>query len=216
MARQVLPPVPEFTHEFLPYGCDSRPLKNVPFCPISETDSKFNPRNLPYIPAVKFFVFLELESRLKAGTFFKGLRSLTRINIIQLGVAPVDKFKYDGVMAVPMTNLTIRINLNLSRHCIETAIRRRYNRCLSRSFKTRSLDKDLKREINLLKTALESLDFSYLRSTWAELAGHGKAVVTLGWDRRHRIGILVNGHPIEFIDQPASGSTGEPTDRPAG
>jgi len=32
--------------------------------------SKLNPRNFQYIPAVKFFVFLELEQKL---TFFKGL-----------------------------------------------------------------------------------------------------------------------------------------------
>ena len=115
-----------------------------------------------------------------------------------------------------MTNLAMRINLNLSRHCIETAIRRRYNHCLSRAFKPGTLDKDLECEINLLKTALESLDFSYLRSTWPELAGHGKAMVTLRWDHRYQIVILINGHPIEFTDQPASGSTGEPTDRPAG
>jgi len=38
-----------------------RPLKNVPFRPISASDSRLNPRNIPYIPAVKFFVFLELE-----------------------------------------------------------------------------------------------------------------------------------------------------------
>jgi hypothetical protein len=37
------------------------PLKNIPFRPISASDSKFNPRNIPYIPAVKFFAFLELE-----------------------------------------------------------------------------------------------------------------------------------------------------------
>ncbi len=111
-------------------------------------------------------------------------------------------------MVVSMTNLTMRINLNLSSHCIETAIRHRYNHCLSQAFKTRSLDRVLEREINLLKTALESLDFSYLRSTWPELAGHGKAMVTLRWDRRHRIGILVNGHSIEFTDRPASWLTG--------
>jgi len=103
-----------------------------------------------------------------------------------------------------MTNLTMRINLNLSRHCIETAIRRRYNHCLSRSFKTGTLDKDLECEINLLKTALELLDFSYLRSTWPELAGHDKVEVTLGWDHCHRISILINGHPIEYSDPPAS------------
>jgi len=51
-----------------------RPLKNAPFCPISASYSKFNPRNIPYIPAVKFFVFLELEQKL---TFFKGLKIIT-------------------------------------------------------------------------------------------------------------------------------------------
>ncbi len=100
-------------------------------------------------------------------------------------------------LAVSMTNLAMRINLNLSRYCIETAIRRRYNHCLSQAFKTRSLDRDLEREINLLKTALESLDFSHLRSTWPELAGHGKAEVSLEWSHCHRIGIRINGHPIE-------------------
>ncbi|MEA3232973.1 MAG: hypothetical protein U9Q05_14550, partial [Thermodesulfobacteriota bacterium] len=95
-----------------------------------------------------------------------------------------------------MTKLSIRINLNLSSHCIETAIRRRYNRCLSRSFKTRSLDRNLEREINLLKTALESLDFSYLRSTWPELAGHGNATVALILDDRRRIDIFINEHCI--------------------
>jgi len=53
-----------------------RPLKNVPFCPISAPDSKFNPRNIPYIPPVKFFVFLELEQKL---TFFKGLMLFHRL-----------------------------------------------------------------------------------------------------------------------------------------
>jgi hypothetical protein len=48
-----------------------RPLKNVPFCPISVSplgglslrygSSDFNPRNTTCIPVVKIFVFLELE-----------------------------------------------------------------------------------------------------------------------------------------------------------
>jgi len=50
-----------------------RHLKKAPFCPISASDSKFNPRNIPYIHEVKFFVFLELEQKL---TFFKGLYQL--------------------------------------------------------------------------------------------------------------------------------------------
>jgi len=54
---------------------ETRPLKNAPFCPISASGSKFNPRNIPYIPAVKFFVFLELEQKL---TFFEGLEVINK------------------------------------------------------------------------------------------------------------------------------------------
>jgi len=43
------------------FAKDMRPLKNTPFCPISVSGSNFNPRNIPYIPAVKIFAFLELE-----------------------------------------------------------------------------------------------------------------------------------------------------------
>ncbi|MDY0362676.1 MAG: hypothetical protein RBR08_14590, partial [Desulforegulaceae bacterium] len=34
-----------------------------PFLPISASDSKFNPQNTPCIPAVKFFIFLELSKK---------------------------------------------------------------------------------------------------------------------------------------------------------
>jgi len=38
-----------------------RPLKKSTFCPISASDSNFNPRNILYIPVVEIFAFLELE-----------------------------------------------------------------------------------------------------------------------------------------------------------
>jgi len=47
-----------------------RPLKNILFCPISASESDFNPQNTSCIPVVKIFIFLELEPNL---TFFKGL-----------------------------------------------------------------------------------------------------------------------------------------------
>jgi hypothetical protein len=47
-----------------------RPLQNGTLCPISATGSNFNPRNIPYIPVVEIFAFLELEHKLP---FFKGL-----------------------------------------------------------------------------------------------------------------------------------------------
>jgi len=44
------------------YGAHNvRPLHNVPFCPISASDSNFNPRNIQYISVFKIFTFLELE-----------------------------------------------------------------------------------------------------------------------------------------------------------
>jgi hypothetical protein len=36
-------------------------FKKIPFCPISASDSNFNPRNTPGIPLVKIFVFIDLE-----------------------------------------------------------------------------------------------------------------------------------------------------------
>jgi hypothetical protein len=36
-------------------------LKKIPFCPISASDSNFNPRNTICIPLVKIIVFLDLE-----------------------------------------------------------------------------------------------------------------------------------------------------------
>jgi hypothetical protein len=47
-----------------------RPLQNAPFCPISASGSKFNPRNTRCIPVVKVIAFLELEQKY---AFFKGL-----------------------------------------------------------------------------------------------------------------------------------------------
>jgi hypothetical protein len=46
------------TRCFLSYV--KRPLINAPFCPISLSGSNFNPRNIPYIPAVEIFAFLDL------------------------------------------------------------------------------------------------------------------------------------------------------------
>ena len=39
-----------------------RPLsKSALICPISASDSDFNPRNIQYIPVVKIFAFLDLD-----------------------------------------------------------------------------------------------------------------------------------------------------------
>ncbi len=75
------------------------------------------------------------------------------------------------------------MKLDLSRHCIETEIRRLYNRSVSLYFKLKKEDPQLEAEIELLKTALERLDFPRLRSGHGELAGgQGNGVVELAAD----------------------------------
>lgn len=70
------------------------------------------------------------------------------------------------------------IHLDLSHHCVETAIKRRRNKAISHYF-TAPERQDLEDEIVLLGLALESFDFQRLRSDWTILAGHGEGVVTL-------------------------------------
>ncbi len=68
----------------------------------------------------------------------------------------------------------IQIDLDLSRHCIETALHRRYNQDISRCLRAEVREQDLEDEITLLKSALESFDFGFLRSNWPELGGRTK------------------------------------------
>ncbi len=67
------------------------------------------------------------------------------------------------------------VELDLSRHCIQTATRRCYETLVAAYFKAGAGRSDLEPRIGLLHQALETLDFPALRSRWPELAG-GRAV----------------------------------------
>ncbi|HDI59646.1 MAG TPA: hypothetical protein ENF48_04695 [Desulfobacteraceae bacterium] len=71
------------------------------------------------------------------------------------------------------------ISLDLSRHCIQTATRRCYEKTLSECLRAKGESGVLERRVDLLRQALETLDFGLLRSRWPELAGGGTAVVAL-------------------------------------
>ncbi len=58
-----------------------RPLQNGTFCPLSASDSNFNPRNILYIPVVEIIAFLEFEQKLP---FFKGLSILERYRTVKI------------------------------------------------------------------------------------------------------------------------------------
>lgn len=86
--------------------------------------------------------------------------------------------------------------LDLRRHCIETAIRKRYNQSISRYFSP-GTDKDrLEKEIDILKTVLEDSDFSHLRTAYKALAGHSDADVAIALDAGHDICIMIDGRRI--------------------
>ena len=86
------------------------------------------------------------------------------------------------------------MKLDLSRHCIETEIRRLYNRNVSLYIKLKKEDPQLETDIELLKAALEELDFPKLRSDYEELAGHqGNSVIKLAVNNEGSVVIVIDG-----------------------
>ncbi len=63
------------------------------------------------------------------------------------------------------------IRVNLQRHCIETELKRLHRRCVDRMLKTDTNPPEAEKTLQVLKDALECLDFPYLRAAFPELAG---------------------------------------------
>lgn len=76
---------------------------------------------------------------------------------------------------------SIRLDLDLSRHCIETEIKRLHNRAISDFFRaSKPSDKEaVERVVALTQLALASFDFPALRSMYPSLAGRTRARVVL-------------------------------------
>lgn len=87
--------------------------------------------------------------------------------------------------------------LDLGHHCIETEIRRIYNRSLSEYFKQGADTERLEKQIDLLKRALEGLDFSRLRATYPELAGKSDAAVALKLSADNQIRIRIGDMTVD-------------------
>jgi hypothetical protein len=91
----------------------------------------------------------------------------------------------------------MQIKLDLSKHCIETEIKKRYNQSISEYFKIKPPDSCLEHQIENLKEALTSLDFGHLRKEFPALAGNHDNEVILSFDSRNNISILINGKQIK-------------------
>lgn len=92
----------------------------------------------------------------------------------------------------------MNIRLNLNHHCIETEIKRLYNRAISEYFKTGSDKNRLEKRVEMLKTALEESDFNSLRGKYPELAGHSDTDVILSKNNRNQIVITINRKISDF------------------
>lgn len=90
--------------------------------------------------------------------------------------------------------------LDLGRHCIETEIRRIYNRSLSEYFKQGADTKRIEKRIDLLKRALEGLDFPRLRTTYPELAGKTGAAISLTLSEDDRIRIRIGESTVDPLN----------------
>ncbi len=90
----------------------------------------------------------------------------------------------------------MKIQLDLSRHCIETELRRLHDLSISRYFKTKGMDAELEKRIENIGHALEKLDFPSLRSRFPDLAGGSSASVFLSIDGNGKIRIHINAEQV--------------------
>ncbi|MFO7860694.1 MAG: hypothetical protein R6U41_05670 [Desulfosalsimonas sp.] len=93
----------------------------------------------------------------------------------------------------------MNLKISTKRHCIETEVKRQYNKAVSKYFKAsgKNEKKDLENRIDLLHHAIETLDFSSLRSRYPDLRGDSSAEIGLFRDDAGAIGITINGEEIE-------------------
>ena len=90
----------------------------------------------------------------------------------------------------------IRIPFDLSAHCVQTEIKRLYNRQLSACIKSQKKIDQAEEKLELLKKALETWDFSTLRAEHRALAGGRDNKVALIADDDGRISIVIDDQTI--------------------
>jgi hypothetical protein len=90
----------------------------------------------------------------------------------------------------------MKIKLNLKKHCVETELKRLYNRSLSQYFKPGSNQKQIEKILDVIKTVLENSNISNLRSKYPDLSGNSEADIVLTTDRQDQVVILINGLEI--------------------
>jgi hypothetical protein len=97
------------------------------------------------------------------------------------------------------------IRLDLSRHCIQTEIKRQYERSLAACLRSGGEDDALAATVETLRSALETLDFPKLRAAHPALAGGRSDRVELVPAAGGRLTLLIDGDPFPLILRPQAG-----------
>ncbi len=91
------------------------------------------------------------------------------------------------------------IRLDLSRRCIQTEIKRQYERSLAACLRSAEHAEALAGTLETLRLALQRLDFPKLRAAHPALAGGSDHRVELGRDVHNRLGLLIDGDPFPVM-----------------
>lgn len=97
------------------------------------------------------------------------------------------------------------IRLDLSRHCIQTEIKRQYERSLAACLRSGGDADALAATVETLRSALETLDFPKLRAAHPALAGGRSDRVELVSDAGGRLTLLIDGVPFPVAQRPRRG-----------
>lgn len=97
-----------------------------------------------------------------------------------------------------MEGRVTQIDLDLSRHCIATEVKRLHNRCLSDYFKGRGEPAVLEAQIALLGRALEELDLPALRGGHPLLAGGSPVTAALSGSDSSPLTLTLEGAPLSL------------------
>lgn len=94
------------------------------------------------------------------------------------------------------------IRLDLARRCIQTEIKRQYERSLAACLRSPACADALAATVETLRIALETLDFPKLRTAHAALAGGRSDTVELVRGAGNRLTLLINGDPFPLMLRP--------------
>lgn len=93
----------------------------------------------------------------------------------------------------------MKLTLNLSSHCIETALKNAHERAVTGYFRAdRSQKKELEQIIDMTQCALEQWDFGLMRSTYRPLAGRSGATLSIKQTEAGLV-LTVNGKAVTPI-----------------